>query len=180
MSHRMRIFVPLAIAMALLAPDAVAQKPAGPPPPSSTPPSRPATPSPPSSQPSEPRENLVMFLRGRVATHDGAPVPYDVLVERVCDNRVRQVVYASPNGDFSMQLGSKTDSFSGASADSISPDGASSKDSVMGISRSELTNCELRVSASGFRSSVINLLDLDTLGSNIDVGVAVLRRATRI
>jgi hypothetical protein len=52
-----------------------------------------------------------MFLQGRVATHDGAPVPNDVLVERACDNRVRQVVYASPHGDFSMQLGSRTDSF---------------------------------------------------------------------
>jgi Tetratricopeptide repeat len=120
-----------------------------------------------------------MFLRGRVATHDGAPVPYDVLIERVCNNRVRQDVYASPNGDFSMQLGSRTDSFPEASADSISSYGAVSKDSVMGISRNELAKCELRISASGFHSSVVNLLDLDTFGSNIDVGVAVLERATK-
>jgi Tetratricopeptide repeat len=180
MSHRMRIFVVLAIAMALLVPVTAAQKPPAPAPPSSTSPSRPATPSNPSSQPSQPREDLVMFLRGRVATHDGAPVPHDVLVERVCNNRVRQVVYASLHGDFSMQLGSRTDSFPEASADPTSPYGVPSKDSVMGIPRRELTNCELRASASGFYSRDISLLGLDTFGGSIDVGVIVVQRSTKI
>src|SRR5712692_8591876 len=180
MSHRIRILIVLAIAMALLAPDTVAQKPPASAPPPSTSPSRPATPFPPSSEPSQPREDLVMFLRGRVATHDGAPVPNDMLVERVCNNRVRQQVYASPHGDFSMQLGSRADSFPEASADATSPYGAARKDSLMGISRRELTNCELRASASGFHSSVISLLDIDTFGGSIDVGVIVVQRATKI
>ena len=180
MSHRMRILVLLAIAMAVLLPDAVAQKPPAPAPPPSPPPSRPAIPSPPSSTPSQPGEDLVMFLRGRVATNDGAPVPNDVLVARVCDNRVRQEVYASLHGDFSMQLGSRADSFPEASADSTSPFGVASKDSSTGISRSQVTKCELRVSASGFHSSVISLLDLDTFGGSVDVGVIVVRRATKI
>src|SRR5260370_34047207 len=97
MSHRTRIFVVMAIAMALLAPDTVAQKPPAPAPPPSTSPSRSATPSNSSSQPSQPRDDLVMFLRRRVATHDGAPGPHDMLVERVCNNRVRQQRYASPH-----------------------------------------------------------------------------------
>src|SRR5229473_2881115 len=180
MSHRIRILIVLAIAMALLAPDTVAQKPPASAPPPSTSPSRPATPSNPSSQPSQPREDLVMFLRGRVATHDGAAVPNDMLVARVCNNRVRQQVYASPHGDFSMQLGSRADSFPEASADATSPYGAARKDSLMGISRRELTNCELRASASGFHSSVISLLDIDTFGGSIDVGVIVVQRATKI
>jgi tetratricopeptide (TPR) repeat protein len=121
-----------------------------------------------------------MFLRGRVATHDGTPVPNDVLVERVCNNRVRQEVYASLHGDFSMQLGSRADSFPEASADPTSPYGVASKDSVMGIPRRELTNCELRASASGFHPSVISLLGLDTFSSNIDVGVIVVQRGTKI
>jgi hypothetical protein len=120
-----------------------------------------------------------MFLRGRVATHDGAPVPNDVLVERVCNNRVRQEVYASLHGDFSMQLGSRADSFPEASAEPTSPYTVASKDSVMGISRRELTNCELRVSASGFHSGVISLLDLDTFGGSVDVGVIVVQRGTK-
>ncbi len=121
-----------------------------------------------------------MFLRGRVAIHDGGSIPNDVLIERVCNNRVRQNVFASLQGDFSMQLGSRTDSFPEASADSTSFSGVSSKSSDMGIPRRELTNCELRVSASGFRSSVVNLLDVDNFGSNVDVGVIVVRRATKV
>jgi hypothetical protein len=181
MSHRMRIFVPLAIAMALLAPDAVAQKPPSPPP--SSPPTSPsptgASPIP-ASQPSESTANFVMFLRGRVATPDGSNLPNDALVKRVCDNKVRQEVYASPNGDFSMQLGARADSFPEASADASSPNGASNKDLNMGIPRTELTKCDLRVSASGFRPSVVNLIELDTFSSSVDVGLIVVRRATKV
>src|SRR5713226_6936279 len=181
MSHRMRKFVVLAIAIALLVPVALAQKPPSPAPPTppSTAPSRPATPSPPSSEPSQPREDLVMFLRGRVATRDGAPVPNDVLVERVCNNRVRQEVYASLHGDFSMQLGSRTDSFPGASAEPSSPYGATNKNSDMGIPRRELTNCELRASASGFQPRVVSLMGLDTFGGSVDVGLIVVQRGKK-
>jgi hypothetical protein len=121
-----------------------------------------------------------MFLRGRVAIQDGAPVPNDMLVERVCNNRVRQQVYASLHGDFSMQLGSKVDSFPEASADPTSPFGVPRKDSDMGIPRHELTNCELRASASGFRPSVIYLMDLDTFGGTANVGDIVMQRSTKV
>ena len=184
MSHRIRNFVVMAIAMALLVPVAVAQKPPAPaPPPSpSAPPSRPATPAPSSSQPGQPELDLVMFLLGRVATSDGAAVPNDVLVERVCNASVRQQVHATSRGDFSMQMGSMADSVLDASAsgDRASQDGVASKASRTGISRRELANCELRASASGFRSSVISLVGLDSFGSSIDVGAIVVRRATKI
>ena len=184
MSHRIRNFVMMAIAMALLVPVAVAQKPPAPaPPPSpSAPPSRPATPAPSSSQPGQPELDLVMFLMGRVATSDGAAVPNDVLVERVCNASVRQQVHATSRGDFSMQMGSMADSVLDASAsgDRASQDDVASKASRTGISRRELANCELRASASGFRSSVISLVGLDSFGSSIDVGAIVVRRATKI
>jgi tetratricopeptide (TPR) repeat protein len=180
MSHGMRIFVLLAIAMALLVPDTVAQKPPAPAPPPSTPPSRPATPSAPSSAPNQLRDDLVMFLRGRVATQDGSPVPNDMLVERICNNRVRQEVYASLHGDFSMQLGSRTDPFPEASADPTSPFNVASKDSDMGIPRRELKNCELRASASGFRSRVLPLMDLEPSSESVDVGVIVVQSATKM
>jgi hypothetical protein len=183
MGHLVRMFVLLAIAMALLGPGTVAQKPPAPapPPPPPTSPGRPTIPTLPSSQPGQPTEDLVMFLRGRVAIQDGAPVPTDMLVARICNNKVRQEVYASPHGDFSMQLGSRVDSFPEATADQISPDGGSSKDSVMGIPRQELANCELRVSASGFRPNVVSLLDLDTFSSSsADVGVIVVQRGAKV
>jgi len=118
-----------------------------------------------------------MFLRGRVVTHDGSPVPNDVLIERVCNNTVRQEVYASLKGDFSMQLGSRNGSYREASAD---PYGTAHKDSDLGISRRELTNCELRASASGFHPRAISLMDLDRFSNNIDVGVIVVQRGAKI
>jgi hypothetical protein len=88
----MRILAFLAIAMELLVPDTLAQKHPIRAPPPSPPPSLPATPAPPSLKPSQPRDDLLMVLGGRVATNDGAPLPNDVLVERVCNNRARQEV----------------------------------------------------------------------------------------
>jgi hypothetical protein len=120
-----------------------------------------------------------MFLRGRIATSDGSPVPSNLMIERVCNNRTRQEVYASLHGDFSMQLGSRADSLPEGSADS-SPYRVARQDSLMGIPRLELKNCELRASGPGFRPSVLNLMDLDPSDSNIDVGVIVVRRGTKI
>ena len=183
MSHGLRILVVLAIAMALLAPVTVAQKPPAPAPqpPPSAPPSRPTNSPPPSSVANQPTGDLVMFLRGRVATNDGTPLPNNVLVERVCNNRVRQQLYASPHGDFSMQLGSRADSFVDASGDPGLQSGAARKDSDMGIPRRELANCELRASASGFYPSVMNLVgDLVTLGGSLDVGAIVVQRAAKV
>jgi tetratricopeptide (TPR) repeat protein len=121
-----------------------------------------------------------MFLRGRVATNDGTPVPYDVLVERVCNNWVRQQSYASAHGDFSMQLGSKADSIPDSGGDPTSRSGVAGKDSAMGIPRRELLNCELRASTSGFHDGVISLMSLDPFGGNVDVGLIVVQRATKI
>jgi hypothetical protein len=121
-----------------------------------------------------------MFLRGRVATDDGTPVPFDVLVERVCHNTVRQQLYASSRGDFSMQLGSRADSFLTASGESSLQSGVAVKDSDNGISRRELRYCELRASTSGFHDGVLSLAEVDSFDRNIDVGAIVLHRAAKI
>ncbi len=122
-----------------------------------------------------------MFLRGRVATDDGTPVPHDALVERVCNNTVRQQVYPSSQGDFSMELGTMADSYLDASGDRSPQYGQTSKvPGTGGISRRELTNCDLRASASGFHSGVVSLMDLTPADSNIDVGAIVVHRATKI
>lgn len=120
-----------------------------------------------------------MFLRGRVATHDGTAVPHDALVERVCNNKVRQEVYVSPRGEFSMQLGSRANSFPEASVEPTSSDRVN-KDESMGIPRRELMNCELRASALGFRPALITLLNPDVVGGSIDAGVIVVHRAVKV
>jgi tetratricopeptide (TPR) repeat protein len=133
-----------------------------------------------------------MFLTGRVATEDGTRLPSDVLVERLCNARVRQQVYASPGGDFSMQLGPLTDSFvdatgdgsasNGASPSGRSPYGTPPRDPEMGIPRRDLVGCELRASAHGFRPNTVSLLDLSSFGNmmeSVDVGAIVVHRISK-
>jgi len=121
-----------------------------------------------------------MFLVGRVATNDGTLLPSNVMIERVCNARIRQQVYANSHGDFSMQLGSMADSFVDATAEGASQLGQSSRATGMGIPRRELANCELRASVSGFHSSVISLVDLSEFGSSVDVGNIVVERLVKI
>src|SRR6266480_3310463 len=180
MNPRMRIFVELALAMGFLVSAVLAQKPPASAPPAPQPPSHPATSPPSSTQPGPSREDLVMFLLGRVATDDGTPVPHDVSVERVCNASVRQRVYATSRGDFSMQLGAMSDSYLDASADRSPQYGQAGKVPRTGISRHELTNCELRATVSGFHSSVISLVDLTPLSNGMDVGTLVVHRTTKI
>jgi hypothetical protein len=184
-NSRFRIFVELALAMALLVPTALAQKPPAPGPPPSAPPSTPPSrPAPPISQPRQPPEDLVMYLIGRVATDDGTPIPHDVMVERVCNGSVRQQVHATSRGDFSMQMGTMTDTFvdasGGSQTDRASQYGVAGRVSQMGIPRRELMNCELRASVSGFRSSVIDLVEFPASDSRIDVGAILVQRGVKI
>jgi hypothetical protein len=176
------VIVRVAILAPLLAGVAAAQKPPAPPPqapPPSAPSGGPTNFPIRGSEPIQPTEDFVMFLRGRVATNDSSPIPNDVLVERVCNSRVRQQAYAAPQGDFSMQLGSVTDTFLDASAEPISQTGVAGKDSTMGIPRRDLNNCEIRARAAGFRDGVISLDGLDTTDRNIDVGVIVVERSVK-
>jgi tetratricopeptide (TPR) repeat protein len=123
---------------------------------------------------------MVMFLTGRVATDDGTLLPSNVMVERVCNARIRQQVYANSHGDFSMQLGSMADSFVDATADGVSQLGQANRIAGMGIPRRDLANCELRASVSGFHSSILSLVDLSEFGSSVDVGAIVIDRLAKI
>lgn len=185
MTPRMRIFAKLAVAIGLFTPVGSGQKPPAPKPPPSAPPTGQPGRSPSSipgdTVPTLPREDLVLFLRGRIATDDGTPVPTDVLVERVCGAKTRQQVYAVSSGDFTMQLGSRTDSYLDASAGGDgSPQYDRTNATGQGIPRRELTNCELKATGSGFRSNVVNLAGLTPTNSGIDVGPIIVHRTAKI
>jgi tetratricopeptide (TPR) repeat protein len=124
-----------------------------------------------------------MYLVGRITTNDGTAVPTDMMIERVCNERVRQQVYVSPGGSFSMQLGSPNDSVIDASGDPGFPFRVPRRDTTMGIPRSDLTNCDLRASASGFRPGVVSLVQVtsfDETLNRIDVGTIVVQRSAKI
>lgn len=181
MNRRRRILAELVFTIAFLVPVASAQKPPAPPPgPAPSAPTRPGTPPPSSAQPIQPDGDFVMFLMGRIATNDGSPIPDDLLVERICSEHVHQQVYASSNGDFSMQVGSKTDSFPGASSDITWPERVNNQDLIRGIPQRELAKCELQASAAGFRSNRVSLLELAPSTGSLDVGIIVVQRTTKI
>jgi hypothetical protein len=184
-NHHKRIFVGLSLGLALLVPVAFAQKPSPSPSPSPTPPPSTNTGRPPAStpntQPEQPlSEERVMFLLGNVASNDGTALPNDVRIDRICDSKIRQQVFATSRGDFSMQLGSMADSYLDASGERAARDTTARRVENTGIPRRELTNCELRASASGFRSNIISLIDRNTFGSSVDVGSIVVQRATKV
>jgi len=129
-----------------------------------------------------------MFLRGRVASNDGTPIPHDALMERLCNGLVRQQVYVTPNGDFSMQMGGQTNSIVDASGDSgadlgavwPSQQGQGNQDLNMGVPRYQLTNCELRASVAGFHSDTVDLVNLIPTSGIIDVGNIVVARTAAV
>src|SRR5579863_4037669 len=181
----MRITIKLALVTVLVAPIALAQKPPAPSPPpptSGNPSSQPGLPtnnSPLNTQPGRLSEDMVMFLMGAVATDDGTLLPSNVIVERVCGARVKQQVYTSSKGDFTMELGGMTDPILDASGDGTSGQNVSRNSIEQGIPRIELANCEMRASASGFRSRVVTLAGLTPSVSNIDVGSIVVERTEK-
>ncbi|MGB2633825.1 MAG: tetratricopeptide repeat protein [Candidatus Acidiferrum sp.] len=185
MTDRRHILVELALAVGLLAPSALAQKPA--PTPAPPPSSQPSNSSggaavPASSQPVQPDMDFVMFLSGRVATDDGTPVPHDASVEVVCNEKVRQKVYASPGGAFNIQLGpgAQNDSVLDASDDPASRQIGSTKPYFGGIPPHDFAKCELRASAAGFYSNRRSLMDLTPSDRNVDVGAIVMERVSKV
>ncbi len=184
----MRILLELALAIGILAPLASAQKPPAPAPPPTAPP--PTSPGRPINQPStnptfgESATDFVMYLEGRVTTDDGTAVPHDVMIERVCNAGIRQQVYASARGEFTMDLATRADKYVDASAEGNNQDPqtprTNNNGTERGIPRRELSNCELRASVSGFRSNVISLMDLTPTSSSVDVGSITVHRTTKV
>jgi Tfp pilus assembly protein PilF len=124
---------------------------------------------------------MVLFIQGRVATADGTPVPTDAMVERICNSKVRQQVHASSRGEFTMQMGSKTDSMVDATGDGEPfRNTVNGQDPAMGIPRRELANCDLRASIPGFSSNIVSLVDLSGYVSSVNVGDIVVQRRNKV
>lgn len=125
----------------------------------------------------------MLFLSGKVATEDSTPVPQDASVEVVCNEKVRRKVYTSPDGGFSIQLGSgsqNNDSVMDASDDPASQHVGFTKSYYGGILPRDFGKCELRASAAGFHSNRRSLMDLTPSDRNVDVGSIVIERVGKV
>jgi len=131
-------------------------------------------------QPVQPDTDLVMFIRGRVATNDSTSLPQNVSLEVVCNEKVRKQAYASTDGDFNLQFGTPTASFVDASDDSSSSRGIPSNPSLAGISPRELSQCELRASAAGFLTNNLSLIGITPSSTRtVDLGSVVIERLNK-
>jgi hypothetical protein len=128
-----------------------------------------------------------IFLSGKVVMEDGTPPPDSVVIERICNGRVRPEAYTDSKGRFSFQLGQNMSMMQDASVSSADagfgganvPGQRGSMGGFggmnRGISEQELNGCELRASLAGFRSEVVQLTGR-RMFDNPDVGTIILRR----
>lgn len=150
-------------------------------------PSRPSTSVPSTGQP-KPR----IFLSGNVVMEDGSAVPTSVAIERVCGGRVYREAYTTSQGEFAFEVGRSLSMLGDASIETSSqergPGGggisqnspfATTRDESNFGSRNQLFGCELRASASGFRSSTINLAQHQPLDP-ANVGTIFLQRLDKV
>lgn len=182
MNHR-NCILGLAFLGSLLPSLALAQKPAPPPapsPPTTSGPSGSGNNLPANTQPVQPDTDLVMFLHGHVSTNDSTALPHDVSLAVVCDEKVRQQAYASPNGDFSLQLGAQTGAFLDASDDPSSQQVVPTKPAFGGVSPRELAKCDLRTSAFGFLTNNLSLMGLTPSARAVDLGNIVIERLNKV
>lgn len=112
---------------------------------------------------------------------DGAPIPNNVMIERICHTSVLQQVYAAPHGDFTMELRSRNNPATDASGSGSSDFNVTTKNPEMGIPRRELADCELRATVGGFRSDIVSLAEFtaDAFNKEIDVGAIVLQSRSK-
>ena len=122
-----------------------------------------------------------IFVSGRVLLEDGTTASGQVVIERVCQNRVFRESYADNRGYFSFMIGQNVGIFADASTDISSTLGGAGALAGGGFGNSgggnlssmDLSSCELRASLAGYRSDSIPMFNIRPLNRN-DVGVIVL------
>lgn len=119
-------------------------------------------------------ERQMVFVTGRVVTHDGNPPPEPAVIERVCAGRARREGYTDAKGQFSLQLGQNLQ-LQDVTEDFSNPlDGRGmSLGQNQGVSQRELMGCEIRAVLAGYQSSTA-ILRMEGSFGQIDVGTIVV------
>jgi len=127
-----------------------------------------------------------IYISGKVVIEDGAALPQNITIQRVCGGMSKTVAYTDSKGRFNFQWGDRntivTDASDAGSGRTSSFTGFGSSQSAGGANAlatdpfgSRMMNCELRANVAGFTSDKINLFNRRT-GDNPDVGMIVIRR----
>jgi len=114
----------------------------------------------------------VTYLSGKVASDDGGEIGNAEITVR-CQGETLQVAHPDPSGSFRFALGTET--WSGITDTSMS-----TAPSMAGPPKSDAFACEIRVSAAGFVSQSLEMLQGSTSGFTTDFGTIVLHRVERI
>ncbi len=136
-----------------------------------------------------PGSQLPLLLFGSVVVEGGGELPSNIAIQRFCGNLPRTVAWTDAKGRFSFQW----NDFDGVPLEASDPGmkltpirNSSSTDTHMAddhtsaqrLQGSQLLNCELQASASGFRSDKIALAGVRAL-DNTDMGPIILHRVRR-
>jgi len=111
-----------------------------------------------------------VFLSGSVLLADGTVPPERVLIERVCNGRVRHEGYSDSRGNFSFLLGGQPNSVLPDASVGL-PSQALGLDAGLqnNVNPRDLNGCEIRASLTGFQSTTIVLTSAKLDASSIGV-----------
>ena len=116
-----------------------------------------------------------LFLSGSVRLMDGTLPPESVLIERVCNGRVRREGYTDSKGNFSFLVGGQAPSTLGDASVALPSQGFGLDTGLQNnVNPRDLNGCEIRANLAGFQSTAIVLTS-----ANIDepsLGVLHLNR----
>lgn len=167
-----RFITRIALAIALLAPLATAQR--GGSTGSGSASSRSSTST---RTPGAPDTTRPLFISGKVLLHGGEVLPEPVPIERVCNGTVRREGYADIKGQFGFQLGLNL-TFQDASENDArtAPNALTRTGRANGQRALDLNGCELRAVLAGYQSSSIMLRTTSGEIWQYDVGTIFLTR----
>jgi tetratricopeptide (TPR) repeat protein len=135
------------------------------------------------------QESPSLYLSGKIALEDGAAIPPNVTVERVCGGVSKTVAYTDARGHFNFRwsgnggaiVDDASDAGSGA-PHSSNAHGYGSSQSAGGGNilasdpfASRMMNCALRASLAGYRSDAIDIFN-HRASDDPDIGTIVLHR----
>ena len=117
-----------------------------------------------------------LFLSGSVLLTDGTLPPESVVIERVCNGRVRREGYTDSKGNFSFLVGGQpssalTDASVGLPSQALGLDPGPQN-------RRDLNGCEIRANLAGFQSTVIVLTSANL--DAINLGILHLSRLANV